>query len=55
MRHVKSFLQRYDGDGNKVPLNPVLLGSVKQSHAKHEQTMSVEENASKRKATEQAA
>ncbi|XP_077554006.1 uncharacterized protein LOC144168889 [Haemaphysalis longicornis] len=55
MRHVKSFLQRYDGDATKVPLNPDLLKSVRQARAKYAQRLSLEESSSKRKAAEDAA
>lgn len=55
MRHVKSFLQRYDGDATKVPLNPDLLKSVRQAHAKYAHRLSLEEGSSKRKAAEDAA
>lgn len=52
MRHVKSFLQRYNRDATKVPPNPDLLKSVRQARAKHARRLSLEESSSKRKATE---
>ncbi|KAH6920044.1 hypothetical protein HPB50_028969 [Hyalomma asiaticum] len=55
MRHVRSFLQRYDGDATKVPLKADLLRCVRQSRARYTERVSSEGNTCKRKATEQPA
>ncbi|KAK8770235.1 hypothetical protein V5799_013300 [Amblyomma americanum] len=52
MRHIKSYLQRYDGDASKVPLSSDLLRCVRQSRAKYALMMSAEESTSKRAAEE---